>query len=558
MNFECFGAITFHFLNQIIMKTRSGISSVVVVIILLLLAVAGGGGVLAYKYTTDPDFDFYGLPVYDYAPFLRRAPDFVPQALVEFVPGANAEGVFVYKRTEDISPWLNIMDDLIHELAPNTVSDEKPQSSLNDVVAVLAAYKSSPGTGDYPNGSVVAALQFNSAEKAVALNEYISQFILLLPIRTALSGDVLTFEMDSEGLSGNVLDCPLWKRADVARTRNNVVFLANVRDSEEMALFTDMMINMMPAGEGFGLEENRAGADDFGGILSLAVSASDSPLSLFRQNLGVMMMFAEFNQIYMKVKVGTGELVMITDFVDEQDIPILAEERAGAGNIVSADELVLMYNEGITELNKAIPGVLAQIRELDFDGTVDINMESNRLAVIIKTLVPKEIISSAGDIRDNQRKIDLKAIIAALESYKLDSGEYPGESSCVDMISGLEKYFVTAGLPKDPQGLREFGIEGPCTSGYFYQYFGGDNYGVWAKVENEDNGNTAWPLIGEENMVDVMSTGAGPYFFVYRGEVNVPADEVKVSNEVGAGGDSTISVEIKDETTNKVPRAEGS
>jgi len=105
---------------------------------------------------------------------------------------------------------------------------------------------------------------------------------------------------------------------------------------------------------------------------------------------------------------------------------------------------------------------------------------------ILSTIGIGSFLSSQVKSRDAKRKSDLNNIVAALEMYYNDKGEYPGENSF--HIAGCPAYpycewgsewsqatppvVYMAQLPKDPSSYT-----------YFYDG-GGDSYMLFARLEN--------------------------------------------------------------------------
>ncbi len=113
---------------------------------------------------------------------------------------------------------------------------------------------------------------------------------------------------------------------------------------------------------------------------------------------------------------------------------------------------------------------------------------------------------------------NLNSMVAALESFNSDNGHYPKESACFEDDNFMDKdmYFASGNSPKDPNGEQTFG-DITCDDGYYYQFING-GYVLWAKMENEMNGDTN---LTPEELEELTSEGVmpereekGSYFFI--------------------------------------------
>ncbi len=100
--------------------------------------------------------------------------------------------------------------------------------------------------------------------------------------------------------------------------------------------------------------------------------------------------------------------------------------------------------------------------------------------------------------RDGQRKSDLSNVARALEMYYNDYGQYPEDNSGGNMVIGEGESAISlhwgAGfetseaiymkvLPRDPRATSE----GDSDWDYCYMSSGGDDFKLYAKLENEND-----------------------------------------------------------------------
>lgn len=97
------------------------------------------------------------------------------------------------------------------------------------------------------------------------------------------------------------------------------------------------------------------------------------------------------------------------------------------------------------------------------------------------------ILGAPARARDAARMGDLNKLIAAIEVYNADNGEYPGGYQCIEQMYKLSQYFPS-GLPEDPNGEQDFGFA-LCEAGYYYQSSDENIYALWARMEDPLNGN---------------------------------------------------------------------
>lgn len=132
--------------------------------------------------------------------------------------------------------------------------------------------------------------------------------------------------------------------------------------------------------------------------------------------------------------------------------------------------------------------------------------------------------------KDALRKADLNNVIAAVETYANDNGSYPQGTRCVDEMEELKTYFKGGVLPADDAGEQVFETEDgevsiSCPGGYLYQDFGDGEYLVWAKADDDTNGNSEYLVTDKAEAVKGES---GVYIF--HGSVVGPPDEEETSD----------------------------
>lgn len=129
------------------------------------------------------------------------------------------------------------------------------------------------------------------------------------------------------------------------------------------------------------------------------------------------------------------------------------------------------------------------------------------IGILAAALLPN-ILGAPVRARDSARKADLSDIVAAVELYSGDNGNYPVDiATCIDQLEDgtgtpgiLDEYFAGGLPPVDPQGKLPDGTDtdANCESGYMYTAGDGNPlyYVIYSRIELPQNGNANWSDLG--------------------------------------------------------------
>lgn len=108
------------------------------------------------------------------------------------------------------------------------------------------------------------------------------------------------------------------------------------------------------------------------------------------------------------------------------------------------------------------------------------------------------VLNAPAKARDAARKADMGNVVEAVAAASLDAVPYPDAGCVSDKMSTFIKYFGGGVAPNDPTlgGSNESAVLGTCaTKGkYTLEKYKDGYYGVFADVENTDNGNVVCTL----------------------------------------------------------------
>jgi hypothetical protein len=146
-----------------------------------------------------------------------------------------------------------------------------------------------------------------------------------------------------------------------------------------------------------------------------------------------------------------------------------------------------------------------------------------------------EMLGAPARARDAARMGDLNKLVAVIEVYNADNGEYPQKSSCTESMDEISVYLFGQNAPEDPSGAQDFvGPDGviTCESGFYYQYFGSNVYAVWSKLEDSSKGYADQLFADLDEMLEFEKQDGGQYYVVVNESAVDPFEDVKDILEV--------------------------
>ncbi len=429
---------------------KKGFSVVKAVLSVFVIGVVAGLGFTAYKYFTDPAFDFYGL----------MGKSLIPVALSKNVQGENADAILLYRSGDDLNTYIN-------SLIP---AEANIDIKAEDILSAVVIFKSATSAESF-DGAMKIVIEFAGIEKGAYISGQLSALGAFIPIKNELIDNVLVVSISSaeDPFSGSVNDNLLLKNIPPDFLDSKVIFLADTKS------FSQMEPIILPLTQ---------------------ILGGDNQSDSLVEKVTLMMNLSKYMAGYANFEAGNFNINMVNEFVDQAqdsadyaEIMNLLDER-----IVKAKEETAKADSPLKEFNAGRTGNLF---------TVSFNAD---LALI------RDIYEADAQMntRDAERKSDLDNIIAAMETYKIDFDDYPEGSMCVNEIEGMESYFFGGAAPTapdDPRGTVSF-MDEECAGGYYYSAYA-SGYALWAKMENEKNGNSdafyAAPMLLKERE-------SGPYF----------------------------------------------
>lgn len=425
----------------------------------------------------------------------------MPAELDKYLVGENADGVAIVRSDEKVA-------DFLRKFFNFSMSDSSLIPNFDHFQNGLILFNRK-GT----EGTMAAVLQFESSENAEEVKNW------------PFSDDSIDLDIDDnvivlskgeglKGFSGSLYDNPLFEKIPSDLLDSQLIFYA---DSEVIH------------------ESN----------LSLATIRS-SLFSNFDEEADVesinVLAYAKFSGLFMEFSGDTLNASFINTMIDKKEFGNFEETPSlFYDNIMTYEE----YEENLEAFNASLPFIeklfidlldspdKAQIEaELDgLDFSLTMTMPTDALFEMFK----KRQAKVEGTSLDLSRIIHLQSIERVLVQYSLMTGEYPGSTGCVDDIVELRELLKEAMLiDADGQfnlnGEQEFdGIV--CASGYYYKIVSGKGFLLWAKMENEENGNFSLgpeAIDADYDFSENSLSNSGEYYLLFFEDEYAVADEEKV------------------------------
>ncbi|MBU1954178.1 hypothetical protein KKH03_04360, partial [Patescibacteria group bacterium] len=210
---------------------KKGFSVVKIILSVFVLGVIGGGGYTAYKYFTDPAFDFYGL----------MGKPLIPKVLANNVMGQNADAILLYRSSDDLNTYINSL------IPAESNIDIKAEDVLSAIFLVRG-----PDTAAEFDGAGMAAIEFASVEKSAYVSGQLSALSAFVPIKSDLKDNVLVISVNAEEdtFSGPIGENPLLKKVDPDFVDSQVMLFADTQ------AFKELQMLFLPIISGFGESMN--------------------------------------------------------------------------------------------------------------------------------------------------------------------------------------------------------------------------------------------------------------------------------------------------------------
>jgi hypothetical protein len=511
---------------------KKGFSIIAGILIILLIIIAGAVGFGYYKYTTDPDFDFYGLISRDFFMQVQPNSDLLPESLLPYVKGTDASIILTYKKSDGMNSIIEIMNKSLPE-------ESAALFSFGDIEnALIAAKLPESFEGDLNTGAGMYAIELSSEETAKAALERMKE---QTPEGTAWvqEGNILYGSFGDEELKGDLRKNLLFANMKTNHKDSEIAFLMNPYENKNLGMelysalllfgpaLQDMIPSAIEANNGIvqtahaqfisptdepgaitQVTETQGLTDSIKSIIALVFSSSYMGLygdiEGFNINATLEMQFADFDTHYEVVKISA----------EAEGIEVSEED---------AKKNYEMLTSGINSFinSPAIPE------------DVDVSFEDLFLSVSISQDIEGFIQAQAeapARARDAARKNDMYNIVTAVEQYYADNNTNPSKSACVEDIKELKEYFLRGEFPMDTLGEQTFGSN-TCENGFYYQVAGEDAYIVWAIMEYEGNGNMN---SFESDPAKVKEGQSGNFFALVRGGIKTedtaeeePVEKVK-------------------------------
>jgi hypothetical protein len=521
---------------------KKGFSAVAAILIVVLVIMAGATGFAYYKYTTDPDFDFYGLISRDFFMKVQPKSDILPESLLPYVNGTDASIIFTYKKTDDVSKK-------IAEYQEKLESEVTDEFDFTKVESMLFVAKGPISLNEAPEtGSGMYAMEVSDEEMAKKLyDEAIAADQEGLIVE--LEGNILTARFGDEMLEGDLRKNPIFASINGDYSNAEIALLAKPADFKELGPLIYSGAALFGSGIG-----NFGGVSSFGNLESNAtpllpiahaqgfISASDNPARVAdvagggNEILNDLPNMEAIIQIllagpYMGLFVDLDDTMLKANmeyqFADyETYYSTYYEEAEIEGVDIPKEETKQIY-EMVTS------GVNLLINNPDMPDEVTASFEDSLLAVNVEIdlegsfsdLIDAQLEAPAR-ARDAARIADLNTLVAAVEMYSADNDSYPSQSACIEDMDLIDVY-MPGRFTGDPMGPQTFGSN-ECEKGFFYSAptSNYDGYALWAVSEIEETGN-----IDEftEDPSEIETKNGGKYFVINRYEEksgdNAAADE---------------------------------
>jgi len=258
------------------------------------------------------------------------------------------------------------------------------------------------------------------------------------------------------------------------------------------------------------------------GRLAEATYSEPDPMIGFTTSMNTLLNFTKFQALYVRVNDDMGEVYLALEFAEKSEIPSLLENMSSGMDLSSGDmdELEEGYDKALESLDEMIALAREEAKSPEYDYG-DVTIERTGMILTVHASGDLKELQNLPAVKDTQeapmrardaaRKADLNTIVAAIETYNADEGEFPPESQCLeDLEPLLGSYFPSRTMPEDPAGdSLKVSDELSCSSGYFYASYGDFGYTVWAHVELEKNGNSRTLVIPPAQWKD---QGSGLYY----------------------------------------------
>lgn len=514
---------------------KKGFSVIAGILIVLLVIIAGAVGFGYYKYTSDPDFDFYGLISRDFFMQVQPNSDVLPESLLPYVKGTDASIIFTYKKSDG-------MDSIIEVMNTSLTEENAELFNFGDIEnALIAAKLPESFEGDLNTGAAMYAIELSSEETAKAALERMEK---QTPEGTAWTqeGKILYGSFGDAELTGDLRKNPLF--ADMKNNHKDceIAFLLNPYEYKNlyMELYSALLLfgpaiqDMIPPA----LE-----ADN--GMLQTAhaqfISPEDEPESIKRITApqvvepsiltdslqsGIALLFSSpYLGLYGDIdgfEINAALEIQFADFETHYEVVKIAAEAEGVE--VSEEDAKKNY-EMLTS------GINSYINSPSVPEGVDVSFEDLLLTVNISQDIEGFVQAQAeGPVlaRDASRKADIYNIIAAIEQYHAGHDAYPSKSECIEDMEELKDYFLRGESPMDALGEQTFGSN-ICENGFYYQSAGEDAYVIWAVMEKESHGNMD-SFVSDPAEIDEEGL-SGNFFAVVQGEINEEASEEDAAEE---------------------------
>ncbi|MBD3327902.1 hypothetical protein GF340_01210 [Candidatus Peregrinibacteria bacterium] len=506
---------------------KKGFSAVAAILIVVLVIMAGATGFAYYKYTTDPDFEFYGLIPREVFMKVQPKSNILPESLLPYVKGTDASIIFSYKKTEDVSKKIAEYQEKLE----SEITDEFDFTKVESILFVAKGPLSLDAAPE--TGSGIYAMEVSDEEMAKKLyDEAIAADQEGLVVER--NGNILTGRFGDEMLEGDLRKNPIFASVKGEYGNAEIAFLAKPVDVKELGPLVYSGAALF--GSGFG---NLGGSSGFGNLESNAtpllplahaqgfISPSDNPARISDATVGgddfanastnieavIQILFAG---PYMGLFVDLDESVLNANmeyqFADYETYYSTYYEDAEIEGVDIPKEETKQIYEMVTS------GVNVLINDPDMPEEVEATFEDSLLSVDIEIdlegaasdLIDAQIEAPAR-ARDAARKADLNILVAAVEMHSADNDSYPAQSACIEDMDLIDDY-MPGRVVGDPMGPQTFGAT-ECEKGYYYSAPTADydGYALWAASEIEETGNID---AFTEDPSEIETKNGGKYFVI--------------------------------------------
>jgi hypothetical protein len=436
---------------------KKGFSVIKAIVILFVISALGFGGYYGYN---------------NYLSSSNSA--FIPESLKEYAQGENADFFIIF---DDQDSYIS---SLMGELEPS--ADINMKSGL-----VIFNISNECGS---------IAVEFDSEDSATRFKNTITEFRNSVPdVIIEQKNEILTIAIEDDGtcLKGNLIDNPLFENLDSEHEGDQVIVAL---DNQESFDLTMMLMGSMATISGARAQSSipvaHAQMISSGDTPSNIVRASDPEPTFFTQwypQLSTLLYTAESTYIYTKVDDVNLDVIINVKVMDKSILEdsYIYKQRGGSDLDEYYEIADTMFNEDVNvefeKLTKENPDFKGKSKYEDLIITINLSVDIEGLL--------RSTLKAESRARDSARIMGLNSMVGTIEVFMSDNGHYPEESACFDEVDFIDKrnYFAGGNLPKDPNGEQVFN-DITCEDGYYYQYLGNDNYGLWTKMENDMNNNT--------------------------------------------------------------------